>query len=262
MPIQSDGPAPYTAPKAVIDLIEAYRGRGLQTPFTQDVLIKAGVSETLAPRTFTALKLLGLIEDSGEPTQQFVDLRKAPEDEFKDRFAAIIRGAYAEVFSYVDPAMDPIARVRDAFRSYTPIGQQPRMVTLFLGLSEYAGIIPPDPERKAKSAAGAATRGPRAQRSNTRQRSGGTLEPRTPDTVPVGATLPLDTLFPPKNQPVAAGGHPLIQGLLRELPPVGATWPESKLKTWLETQRAVFNLLYKIEQREAPISSARGSDPD
>src|ERR1051326_5611057 len=133
-PIVSDGPAPYTAPKAVIDFVEAFRKRGLQTPFTLDRLIKAGVSETLAPRTLLSLKLLGLVSENGQPTPQLIDLQKAAEDQYKARFEALVRVVYAEVFSYVDPAADPQERVRDAFRSYKPIGQQGRMVTLFFGL--------------------------------------------------------------------------------------------------------------------------------
>src|SRR5947208_287037 len=101
MPIHADGPAPYTAPKAVLDLISVYRSRGLQTPFTLDVLTRAGVSETLAPRTLQSLKLLDLIDENGDPTPAFVELRKAPEESFQERLAAIIHAAYAEIFSYV-----------------------------------------------------------------------------------------------------------------------------------------------------------------
>lgn len=235
--MRTDGPAPYTAPTAVTGLIDAYRERGLQTPFTTDVLIKAGVSETLAPRTLQSIKLLGLVSEDGEPTQQFVDLRKAGEAEFQARLQEILRDAYAEVFSFVDPALDSPARVRDAFRSYTPVGQQERMVTLFLGLCEYAGLTPPNPERQSKALGGAASRKstPRARasrESRTKDEQG--AQPRRYDLAGLG--LPGSI----------AGGHPLIQGLLRELPPVGASWPKPKMQAWLEAQRAVFNLLYKV----------------
>lgn len=263
MPIQSDGPAPYTAPKAVIDFIEAYRQRGLQVPFTHDVLVKAGVSETLAPRTITSLKLLGLVTEDGQPTVQLTDLRKAPADDFKPRVAALIRDVYAEVFSYVDPVVDPHERIRDGFRSYTPVGQQGRMVTLFLGLCEYAGLIPPSPERKKGAAGGAATRrpsrgprvrAPKAETAPDRQTvrtadtgwmtSGGILTPEV--RIGLGGAAP--------------GGHQLVQGLLRELPPVGARWPKDKMNTWLELQRAVFNVLYEITDATRPSEASGDQD--
>lgn len=240
MPIQSDGPAPYTAPKAVIGFIEAYRQRGLQVPFTQDVLVKAGVSETLAPRTMTSLKLLSLVTENGDPTQQLMDLRKAPEVEFKPRVAALIRDVYAEVFSYVDPSADPQERIRDGFRSYTPVGQQGRMVTLFLGLCEYAGLVPSSAERKASAAGGAATR---------RQNRAPRLRPQL---VVTGRDPAAERVTDPAWPSLLPGGHPLIQGLLRELPPVGAQWPHEKVRAWLELQRAVFNLLYEITDAERP----------
>lgn len=257
MPIQSDGPAPYTAPKAVIDFIEAYRRRGLQVPFTAEVLVKAGVSDTLAPRTLTSLKLLGLVTENGQPTQQLADLRKAPEDEFKPRVAALIQDVYAEVFSYVDPVADPPERIRDGFRSYTPVGQQTRMVTLFLGLCEYAGLIPPSPERKAGAAGGAATRRPnRTPRARTAKAE---TAPEQPPARPAETTwlAPGGLMTPEVRFGVpAAGGHQLVQGLLRELPPVGARWPKAKLDAWLELQRAVFNVLYEITDAERPSQAS------
>lgn len=148
MAIEPDGPAPYAPPATTITAIEHHRERGLPTPITTAVLGRAVGSDTLAPRVLKTLRLLDLVTDDGQPTATFSDLAKTSTPEYKPRFAQMLRSAYADVFQYVDPAQDSTEKIRDQFRHYVPRGQQERMVMLFIGLCEYAGIAP------AKSADG------------------------------------------------------------------------------------------------------------
>jgi hypothetical protein len=100
------------------------------------------------PRTLQALQLLELINEDGSWTPNLEALRRAPEAEFQTRLSEILRSVYADVFQYVDPAKDSTTQIRDAFRAYTPHGQQDRMVTLFLGLCQRAGIVASDAPAK------------------------------------------------------------------------------------------------------------------
>ena len=166
MPIQSGGQAPYAPAPTITTTLESARQRGFPSaPFSTDVLKKIGVSDALAPRALVTLKILELIDEDGRPTETFERLRKAPEPEYKQTVAEVIRTAYAEVFEYKDPN-DP--NLRDAFRDYLPHGQQDRMVTLFTGLCQYAEIIegPPPKARTRQSSRGTATT--RADRESKR----------------------------------------------------------------------------------------------
>ncbi len=88
MTIHPDGgPAPYTSPSAIIEVIERYREHGLQTPFTVDVLVRASISEGLAPRTIHSLRQLDLIDEGGEPTPQLKALQREGSETYKDRLS-------------------------------------------------------------------------------------------------------------------------------------------------------------------------------
>ena len=143
MAVTADQSAPYTAPKAITDVIERYRNRGLPSPINSDVLMRASVvSKSLIPRTVQSLETLDLIDSEGKPTPNLEGLRLAPEAEFKSRMAEWLKSTYSDVFSFVDPSTDSEVAIRDAFRGYKPVGQQDRMVTLFVGLCAAAGLMP------------------------------------------------------------------------------------------------------------------------
>lgn len=191
MAIQPDGAAPYAPASAVIDVVRQHRARELPTPITTDVIGRAGVTDALAPRVMKALTLFDLVDDEGQETDQFAELAKAPESDFKERFGAILRAAYADVFQYVDPATDPPERVRDQFRHYRPRGQQERMVTLFLGLCEYAGLAPEGSTQRREPRKPGASR-PRQERSKSngadQDRPSRTRRQENPDPPPQSAT--------------------------------------------------------------------------
>lgn len=142
MPIQPDGEAPYNSAPATITIIEKFRAGTLQTPVTLDVLRRAGIPESLVHRTIKALRTLELLDENGHPTEQFQVLARTRPDEYKDAFAGYLRSVYKDVFTYTDPADGDLDAITNAFWGYKPLGQRETMVRLFLGLCEYAGLIP------------------------------------------------------------------------------------------------------------------------
>ncbi len=226
MPITSDRPTPYTSPKAVLDIIERHRNRGLPSPIDADVLARSGVvPDSLIPRTLQAMQTLDLIDDKGAFTDTFESLRLAPQDEYKKALADWLKAAYADVFNFVDPASDDAIRIRDAFRSYTPTGQQDRMVTLFIGLCTAAEMIP-EPETQRRSSAGAQPRrrAPGPSGASGRERTG-----------------------PRRKQNILAEGIPTpLAGLLATLPPVDTGWTMAKRDRFVAAFKGVLDFCVPI----------------
>lgn len=221
MAVTADKPAPYATTSSVLELIERHRNRGLPSPVNAEVLGRAGVSDSLIPRTLQTLQTLDLIDSDGNPTETFEGIRLAPEPEFKKRLEEWLNGAYADVISFVDPAKNGETEVRDAFRSYRPVAQQPRMVTLFRGLYAAAGIAPEKP----------------------------TQPPRTRTPKPASAKIAPRKKTPQSSQ---SGVPAPLAGLLSSLPPEGQGWTQSQHDKFLNTFGAVLDYCFPITENEAP----------
>jgi len=235
MALMTDGPAPYAPPSTVLDIIDRFRHRGLQSPFTKDVLLRAGVGETLIQRITQALFLLGFIDDTGKPTAPMEALRKVPEAQFKEKLGEMIRAAYAEVFTFVDPGKDDLIQIRDAFRGYQPQGQQDRMVTLFLGLCEAADIQAPKKKTGPKDPA---SRKP-------------TIRPFT------RITTSGERATTRRSERESGALPPAISGLLDSLP-VNGSWTSIQRDKFMRTFGAVLDYCIPIE--EADTNESEGME--
>lgn len=245
MSIEQNGPAPYAPPSALLSLLEAVRDRDLPTPYSVDVLVRAGVTEALAPRVLKTLRLLDLIDDENQPTQQLLDLAKAGSSDYKARLADVIRSAYADVFRYVDPGQDSMEKIQDQFRHYTPRGQRERMVTLFLGLCEFVGLAPAR-ERETK---------PRTVKPRLKAAPKPKKKIETSQPAPSPAQQPAAEFKP--TPPPSSNGNPFIEGLVAQLPEAGTEWPKEKRQAWTDAALAIFDLIYEL-----PSESAKGGGSD
>src|SRR4051812_46381549 len=113
MAVTAENSAPYAPPSSVLEVINRFR-RGLPAPIDAGVLGRAGISDSLIPRTLQTLQILDLIDDEGRPTQTLEGLRRAPEPEFQNRLAAWLNAAYADVLQFIDPGTADEGAIRDA----------------------------------------------------------------------------------------------------------------------------------------------------
>jgi Family of unknown function (DUF5343) len=244
MALQPEGPGAYAPPRAVIGIIERWRERGVPTPITADTLVRASVTtDSLTPRTLQTLKLLDLIDDSGQPTDEFVELRKVSSDQYKDRLAALLRVAYADVLAHVDPTKDDYERIRDAFRVYSPPGLRDRMVTLFLGLAEYAGLISGD---RAKELTGRRSSKPRPNRPAPARGAKSQPQPSSNGSG-TGTSEPSDTTAR-TERPKDGRLPPALEGFMRALPEPGTSVSTKRREQYVQAFASNFDLSYDVQE--------------
>lgn len=237
MPVTADQPAPYAPASAVLDLVARHRNKGLQSPVDADVLARSGISDSLIPRTLQALRALDLIYEDGRPSEVLEGIRLAPESEYKQRLTEWLTAAYSDALAYVDPATDDEVAIRDAFRKYTPTGQQARMVTLFMGLFTAAGVMP----ERVKAAP------PRKTSQHT------VAKPRA------AAAPPQRRVPAPQNPTVqTTAGHlpPALAGLLASLPANGDGWTQARRDVFLSTFGAVVDFCFPVVADEPKRDTA------
>lgn len=257
MPVTADQAAPYAPSTAVMALIERHRTKGLPSPVDADVLARAGISASLIARTLQALQSLDLIDEDGKHTAVLEGLRLAPEAEYKQRLAEWLSAAYADALQYVDPATDDETKVRDAFRSYKPIGQQSRMVTLFMGLFGAAGIAPErqrTPTRKSGSTQSAPrTRALQNPKPGTHGGGGGGGAAGSGTRVRLsgGASdLAIAELPPP------------ILGMLASLPTAGGSWTKADRDRFMMTFGAVIDFSFPVAPAGKPMRQQADTEDD
>ncbi|MEX1107870.1 MAG: DUF5343 domain-containing protein [Dongiaceae bacterium] len=233
MPVTADKAAPYAPTKTILDVIGRYRTRGMTSPINAEVLARAGIPESLIARTFQALQALDLVDEQGKPTSTLEGIRVAPQAEYQSRLAEWLRTAYTDIFAFVDPGKDDEVRVRDAFRTYQPVGQQARMVTLFLGLCAAAGLTP---ERSQQ---------PKAQMSQR-----------------LSSSPPQIKRNVSKRNSSISSGHgvgipaPLL-GLLGSLPTSGSGWTKRDRDKFLVTFGAVLDFCFPILTEDTELEETK-----
>jgi hypothetical protein len=228
MPVTQEKPAPYAPTSVILSLLDRHRQRGLPTPITPEVLSRAGVTDSLNSRTLQAMQVLDLIDEDGKPTPVFEGLRLAPEAQYKERMAQWLTDAYADALSFVDPATASDTEIRDAFRGYKPTGMQDRMVTLFIGLCEAAGL---SPERKRRASTSNGPRKVAAPNTTKRMRTDA-------DATKAGNATNY-------HHGKTLGLPPALSGLLASLPTDG-TWTKPDRDRFVETFKAVLDFCYPV----------------
>src|SRR5262245_30832168 len=138
---------PYTPPSNVIAILQRLRSRNLPERIDPEYLRDAGTPEGTVSRTMFALRFLSLVREDNQPTERLKEIATSTDEEYRSILAEVLKEAYADVFSVVDPAEDPQDQVLNVFRRFTPGSQRHRMVIFFMGMCREAGMATLDVPR-------------------------------------------------------------------------------------------------------------------
>jgi hypothetical protein len=234
--MNSEKLAPYAPFGCVITVIKRLRERGLPEILTMQEIVRVGVSEGNTSRTLQALKFLNLVDEEGQRTQTFDRLGRVSTSEYAEVFGEIIKEAYRDVFTIIDPAEATDVEINDAFRYYHPQAQRGRMVTLFRGLCQEVGIITGGPPETRKRTRAAIPVKPSKVSHTGNSRRTHTETSNTPD---ISGMLY-------GNSSGIGPEYALLQGLLEQLPP-DKKWTQGRRDRWLQAFTASIDLLIDIE---------------
>ncbi len=245
MAIETARSAPYAPVASVLAVIRRFRERGLPETLTQQELTRVGVSEGNASRTLQALRFLDLVDDEGQRTPIFERLGRVSTADYPETLADIIRDAYHDVFTILNPGEANEIAIHDAFRHYKPQAQRERMVVLFMGLCREANLMPggpPEARPRTKKPLGAKNAAP----SRMLLRGG----PPVSTAVENGHTPPETPGFPPPAPPAGGADYSLLALMLRKLPADGQ-WTQAERDRWLATFTANLDFLVEVIVLEA-----------
>lgn len=131
--------APYVSATAISGFFDHVRWVSTPKKVDQGLLLDYGLPKGSIGALLSSLKFFGLVEDNGTPTPAFKMLQTGG-DEFRANLEEIVRRAYADLFSRLDPSRDSREKLRNYFaRNYSPAISN-KATILFLDLCKEAGI--------------------------------------------------------------------------------------------------------------------------
>lgn len=229
--------APYAPLSNVIGLIRRRRDKGMPEVLNTQELMRMGIPEGNIPRTLQALRFLNLVDEEGRQTKAFNRIARASTSEYPEILGEIIKEAYSGVFTIIDPAEATDTEFVDAFRFYQPQAQRNRMILLFRGLCQEAGLIeggPPETRKRGRVT--------KTNKLPTQQQAGGTLKAQPHTEEPLQA--PIVDSYQSINQEYA-----LLEALLRQLPE-DRQWTKERRDRWLQALTANVDLLVDVVETE------------
>lgn len=222
---------PYAPPGTVLGIIRKWREHSLPEQVSTEWLTKNGIGLSSQPFIKRTLTFLGLTDAGSNTTEAARRLQTAASDQYLSVLEEIVRAAYVPILKVVNPSTASRTQIEDAFRGEEPQAQRPRMVALFVGLCQEAGIPLKEPPQGGRKVNGARNR----------------VTLKVASKQPEAAAAPT----PPPPTPVTTNRtlHPSLDYWIAEIPASGEEWTRSDFDSWLSIFSSMVERLYKIEPK-------------
>lgn len=226
--------APYISIKALMDFLDHIRYVSTPKKVDAGLLQDYGISKGNVFALLSALKFIGLVDVTGNPTPAFSSLQTMGE-EFQGNLRKVVEDAYADLFARLDVSRDSREHIRNYFARNYSVSQSERATGLFLDLCREAGIP-----------VAAELRGGKAEVAERARVTKSTIH-QTRQSVQRSA-------LPPEEQPLEELAEPkTIQDTLPSLPGVSIRIDSKDLVSMNPQQiQALFEGLGKVMKKEKP----------
>lgn len=221
--------APYAPPATVLKVLRGMRGRELPEALDAAYIGRFDISRALALRVIQALRFLGFVDESRAPTHLLLNAVRGSDHQYRRALADSLRSAYPEIFQGRQVVGE--SDLAAAFATFIPVSQRYRMVLLFLGLCQEAGI---PIQRELRASGQLRLPFPPAAQSR-RSRVGSSSGSVLPDALQSG----------------------IIRGLIENLPRPGGRFRRRQQAAWLQTMRHALALVYEADDEE-PLGKEAG----
>lgn len=217
--------APYTSIGNMLLLFKQIRKGWIPGQIDKGEMVRVGITAGNANRTIAALEYFGLIDENKVPTNTWKAIATATTNDYPTVLEGILRSSYPTIFElHPNPNDATDVEISNAFAKSEPLRQRDRMIALFRGLCQEAGLISGEPLTREK------TSSPKRNSDSSSKAD----QKRVPAT-------------PPSVNPSLRWYNDL-ETLMSKLPnPDSPKWTKSEKERWLAALQATLDLLIDTE---------------
>ncbi len=228
---------PYVSWLTVKNTVEKMAKEG-GVPSQVDRSYLSNMPGSTQSQLIAAMKWLGFIGQDMRPTPLLEQVVAADEAGRKEIIKTLLQDKYPGPSSL--PALATQQQLEDAFRKMGFSGATLRKgIAFYLRAASFGDLAVSQHFKTPKEPAGnGAERKPRKQSKPAGRASSNIEQP----SYATSGTL-----------------HPLIQGLIQELPPINGAFPKAKQEDWLQLAQVTFRMIYNTGN-SAPVASALDDD--